>query len=276
VELLPALQGILSGLGLHTDVNTFLVFFGLALARLLTAVSLAPFLGGPVVPRQVRVGLAVVITALLYNNVTAGAARIEISPVLFVALLVKEALIGATIGFLSQLVFFGVQMAGTLIDTQRGMNQITFLAPQLQGHTSALGSLKFQAALVLFLALNGHLIFLRALARSYHVLPLTEFPHFHAGATAMLTQVARLSADALVIAVQLAAPVLLALFLLDVAFACLGKVASQVNVHHESQPVKALAGLAIVFFVAAFLLGQLQTYFGAMIRSVENIMKGFV
>ena len=65
-----------------------------------------------------------------------------------------------------------MQMAGAMVDYGRGMSQATFFAPQLETNVSLLGQLQFQAALVLFLFLNGHLLFLRALASSFQIIPL--------------------------------------------------------------------------------------------------------
>src|SRR3989442_11329941 len=163
MDILPALQNLLNGLGYHVDAAQFIVLFSLGLTRLLTAITLSPFLGGGSIPGQVKVGLAAVITAVLFPHLVPADGAKGISVLLFFALLLKEAMIGATIGYICQLVFYSVQMAGTLIDTQRGMNQMTFFAPQLPGNTSALGNLQFQAALVIFLAIDGHLIFLRVL-----------------------------------------------------------------------------------------------------------------
>ncbi len=275
MELLQTLERVLANLGIRTDITVFFAMFGLVVARLATAISLSPFLGGMSVPARVKVGLAVLVATLLYPGIAAREAGQEVASLLFVALLVKEVMIGATIGFVSQLVFFAVQMAGTVIDTQRGMNQITYLAPQLQGHTSAIGILKLQAALVVFFILGGHLLFLRALSDSYEMVPVASFPQFQSGLLRLMEQAARLTAETLVIALQLSAPVLVALFLVDVAFGAIGKVTPQLNVHNESQPVKSLVGLALVFLTVALILDRLKVYLAEMIQNVYSVMKTF-
>ncbi|MGH9720760.1 MAG: flagellar biosynthetic protein FliR [Bryobacteraceae bacterium] len=272
--LLDALARILTALGIRTDVATFLAWYGLAFARVTSAIALAPFLGGGAVPARVKAGLGAVITAILFMHVTPPESSRAISPLFFAALLVKEAMIGLTIGILAQFVFYAVQMAGSLIDTQRGMSQMTFFAPQLPGNVSSLGQLKFQAALVLFVTIDGHLLFIRALGDSFRPLPLMEFPKFQAGFVASAEQAARLSADALLIAMQLAAPALLALFLVDVAAGAVGKVASQINVHNESQPVKSLAGLAVLLLAIALIMTQLRGRLEQMLLQIQNFLRG--
>jgi flagellar biosynthetic protein FliR len=87
---------------------------------------------------QIKVGLSAVIAMLLLPGL-AGTAHLPASPLVYFALLAKEVLIGSIIGLLTQIVFFGIQLAGILIDTQRAMNQITYIAPQLPGNISILG-----------------------------------------------------------------------------------------------------------------------------------------
>jgi flagellar biosynthetic protein FliR len=271
--MLAALQQILANLGIHTDLGTFLVLFGLILARLTGAMVLAPFLGGKTVSARIKIGLAAVVSMLLYSNVAPPGHLGEINAFRAVCLLVKEGIIGATLGFLSQLIFYSVQMAGAMADYGRGMSQATFVAPQLETNVSLLGQLQFQAALVLFVILNGHLLFLRGLAASFRNVPILEFPSFSGGTFAGAEQMARYTADSLTIAIQLSAPALLALFLVDISFGMLGKVASGFRVHTESQPVKAMVGLGVILLATAYIMNRMPGYFSSMLQEVDQFMR---
>ena len=273
--MLDALQRMVRQAGYGTDVQTFFVFFALIFARLATALSMSPFLGGQSVPGRVKTGLAVAIAAVIYPGLSLQAPAQPLASIEFVSLAIKEVVIGAVLGLVSQMVFFAVQSAGILIDTQRGMNQMNFVAPQLPGNVSILGSLKFQAALTLFLTLNGHLFFINALQRSFVILPATQFPHLSRGVIPLADQFARLTSDVFVIGLQLSAPVLVALFLIDVAFGAIGKVAPQINVHSESQPVKALAGLGVFLLASSVLLDRYREFFERMIASVYQTMRAW-
>ena len=167
-------------------------------------------------------------------------------------------------------------MAGTVVDTQRGMNQATFYSPQLPGNVSVLGQLQFQAALVLFLTINGHLLFVQALADSFQSVGVSDFPRFQVGLQAVGEQLIRFSAATFVVALQLSAPVLIVLFMIDVAFAAISKIAPQINVHVESQPVKAFVGLIIVFLTVGFFMARLNTHFAEMIRDIYTLVRLFV
>ncbi len=270
--MLGTLQRILANMGIHTEISSFFVLFGLIFARLAIATSLTPFLGGRSVTGRVKIGLAFVVSMLLFSSV-APASVGEMDTIRVMSLLVKEAVIGGIIGFLAQIVFNSVQMAGAMIDYGRGMSQATFFAPQLESNVSLLGQLQFQAALVLFLVLNGHLFFLRALASSFQSVPILEFPKFSAGTLAGVEQMAHYTGDSLTIAMQLAAPALLTLFLVDISFGIIGKVASGFQVHTESQPVKALLGLAVVLLALTYIMNSMPAYFAGMFDAIGRFMQ---
>jgi flagellar biosynthetic protein FliR len=78
-----------------------------------------------------------------------------------------------------------------------------------------------------------------------------------------------------VIAIQLSAPVLIVLFLVDVAFGVLNKIAPQINVHYESQTVKSLVGLVIVILTIGFVMARLDREFARMIQDLYNVTRLF-
>lgn len=268
--MLNALQRVLADVGFQTDASTFVLLFGLILTRIATAISFAPFLGGRSAASRIKMGLAFVVTLLLYKSVAPANISGDLSVLRVLCLLIKEAVIGATLGFLTQIVFYSVQMAGAMVDYGRGMSQATFVAPQLETNVSLLGQLQFQAALVLFLLLNGHLRFLQALAESYVNVPLMEFPRFSGGTLNAVEQMARYTAQSLYVALQLSAPALIALFLVDISFGMIGKVASGFNVHNESQPVKAMVGLGVVLLASAYILNRMPEHFAGMLQQIDQ------
>lgn len=271
--MLETLQRILANVGIHVEINTFFLLFGLILARIASAITLAPFLGGRSVSGRIKIGLAILVSMLLFPNVAPQTNLGDLNVVRILGLMIKEGVIGATLGFLSQLVFQSIQMAGASIDYARGMSQATFLAPQLESNVSLIGQLQLQASLVLFLVLNGHLLFLRALAASFRNVPLLEFPSFGGGTLAGMEQLAHYTSQSLQISLQLAAPALLTLFLVDISFGMLGKVAQGLRVHSESQPVKAWIGLGIVFLGIGYSVDRMPAYFSGMLLTLEQFMR---
>ena len=154
MDLLQTAERILATAGIHVGLQSFLALFFLAMARVSTAIYFVPFFGGQAVPGRVRAGLAVILAAVLAPNLAHTAPALN--PVLLVALLAKEIMIGALMGIACQFVFYGIQMAGILIDTQRGMTSLPFSRRTL-GARLRIRAAQVQTAIVLFPDLDGHL-----------------------------------------------------------------------------------------------------------------------
>jgi flagellar biosynthesis protein FliR len=270
---LPMLQGLLQSAGVHVDAQSFLLLFFLIFARLVPALSLAPFMGGQALPSQAKVGLSAITAVLLYPSLSKISGPLPSSSLFYFALLGKELVVGMMIGFVSQMIFFGVQIAGIVIDTQRGLNQITYLAPQLPGNVSALGILQIQASIVLFLILGGHLMFLRSIAQSFLVIPPVQMPHLTAGWLPLASEFARISASAILVGAQLCAPVVLTIFLIDIAFGSIQKVASSIHIQSDSNTAKSWIGLAVFFLSTGFFFNRLQQFLASTVPAIDHVIK---
>jgi len=273
MEILHALQSILASLGVHTDIQSFLMLFFLIFTRIAAALNLTPFLGGQALPGQIKVGLAVMIAALLFPGLNKTAGAMPDNFFFYCGLLGKEFLVGMIIGFISQMVFFGVQIAGTIIDTQRGLNQITYLAPELPGNVSATGNLQIQASIALFLVLGGHLFFIRSLGFSFLMIPPIQLPHMTPGWEALAEEFTRISASSIRIGVQLCAPVVLTIFLVDVSFGSIQKVASSLKISNDTNTAKSWIGLAVFCLSAPFFFEHLLRYLASMIPMIDHFVK---
>jgi flagellar biosynthetic protein FliR len=120
---------------------------------------------------------------------------------------------------------------------------------------------------------GGHLIFLRAFFHSFEVLPVWEFPRFAEGTMPIMEILVRLSADVLWIALQLSAPALIALFLTDVGFGIINRVAPQINVFVVSQPAKVAIGIAMVLLVLRILFDQFEAHGASMLTRMVRLIE---
>lgn len=265
------LDRLIRALGIPMDADTFVLAMGLVLARSLPLLFLNPFLGGRVVPGPVKMATAFSFVVFLVPLLSAQQGSIP-GGVLYMFLMLKEIAVGMTLGFVTLLVFLGFSSAGRLIDTQRGTNQAEAMFYQLQERTSVLGTFYGQTAVVVFLAVGGHLVFLKAYFHSFEVLPVSSFPALTGGTMPVMEALIRMSSDVLVITLQLAAPALIALFLTDVGFGIINRAAPQVNVFVLSQPAKVAVGLGLVLLVLRVLLDQFEENGATMLTDLTRIM----
>jgi flagellar biosynthetic protein FliR len=128
-----------------------------------------------------------------------------------------ELLIGVAIGVTTNIVFDGVQMAGQVLSVQMGYSLVNILDPQTQVESTVVATFHQTIAMLIFLRLNVHFWILRALAHSFDYLPPSS-GHFGARSLSASLQA---GASVFAIGIQVAAPVLSATLLADIALGLL-------------------------------------------------------
>lgn len=181
---------------------------------------------------------------------------------------ISELLIGAIIGFVTDLLVSGMEFAGSLMDTQAGLSVASLLDPS-SGRTMSLLSLLLKwTGTMMFLAIDGHHFVLSALVQSFTLLPVGEIPNFGRG----MLYLAQLGTYIFGLAVQLASPILLVVFMVDFGFGMLNKVAEQINVFQMGFQIKPIVSLLVFLAVAPGLVGQIYT----IMESIsEHLMRVF-
>ena len=253
------------------DSAAAMLALGAVMARVGAAAWLAPFLGGRLVPVPVKTGLILVLTLVMFPLVVRTVPS-GISAPLAVALLAKEALVGMALGFVVSAAFWGAEAAGRLVDTARGASMAELTIPHTGTRSSPMGALFFQLALVLFIVLGGHRIFITALGASYEVLPVATFPVARGfGGLALLC--CRVTADIFVLGLSLAAPVIAAVFLTDVTLGLINRFAPSINVFFLAMPAKAVIGIGILVLATGLLLGALPPILGRATVLVDHALR---
>ncbi|HEX2979346.1 MAG TPA: flagellar biosynthetic protein FliR [Anaerolineaceae bacterium] len=230
------------------------VFF-LVLTRVMALIIHVPVLGGQSIPNQVRIGLGLVLSAIMipWQILPPEAPAIDWMP--FTVAIGREILIGTLAGFAAILTFSALQIAGEMMSTASGFSASRVLNPAMGESGSAFDQLFIMTAMLLFLVLNGHHIFLSALQQTFVVAPVnTPFPTLDA------EYLARLTAQLIVSGIQLSLPVVGALLLTDITLALLARVAPQVQVFFLGLPLKVGVGviaLGLTFSLTFPMVGDL-------------------
>lgn len=240
-----------------------LVFVG---ARIAGAMSFAPFLGSDGIALPVKAGFTVALTALLYP--VAGVVGVGGDMLGWMRVLFGEAMIGIVLGLALQLIFEAAQMAGQIVGIQTGFSLVTILDPQTQADTPVLAVFHQLVALLIFLRLNVDHWLLRGLAASFAYLPPGGgLAHRTLGAALL-----RSAGGIWLSAVEIAAPVLAATVVVDVALGFLGKASPQLPVMFVGIPIKSLAGLSILAVAVTFWPRLFEAKFTAALRLGERLL----
>jgi flagellar biosynthetic protein FliR len=213
----------------------------LTIAVRLTGIMLfAPFFGSMIIPARVKAVLVAALTALLYPMISAKIPPMSISQ--WPMTVFGELLVGAALGVATNLVFDGVQMAGQILSVQMGYSLVNILDPQTQVDSTVVAMFHQTIVMLIFLRLNVHIWILRALARSFDYLPPSS-GHFGAAFTAAAMHSGALAFS---IGIQIAAPVLSATLLADIALGLMGKASPQLPLMLLGPAVKSVLGLLIL------------------------------
>lgn len=273
MSLSEVFSQLAESVGVKANFTVVLLTIALLMARILPVIFLSPFLGGEVVPPEVKIGVGLTLGLVLFPALVDRMPLIPSDPFHYVALMLKELFLGLTLSFIVGMIFEAAQVAGTLLDTMAGTSMAQVMVPQIQQQVSLFASLKLQLAVVLFLTLNGHHLVIEAFADSLVAIPLDQFPAMKEGAWPFFSLVMRVFADLLGISLAIAAPVFIAAFLTDLALGMINRVAPQVQVFFLSMQLKPMVTVLIVFACLHLILERLTSEFGHMFRIVRDAIR---
>lgn len=245
------------------------LLFGLLLIRVSAMFTLAPIFNSRVVPAKIRAAAAVMLSMATLPMLADGTLRMPDSMLAYAILGAKEVIIGALIGLIAQLLFASVQLAGSLIDTGAGFSIGQSLDPTSNLNLSTMGRAYSLFASTAFVALGGHLVLIQALVASFRLVPPTRVPNILAVTQGVMAE----SAGMFVIGLQIAAPLMAALLITDVALGIMSRAAPQMNVFIVGLPLKsgvALLGTALLLSSFVTLLNGLTDQ---MFQNLSSILK---
>lgn len=216
--------------------------------RIAAALALTPLLAMGGMPGRVRLLLVLALAVSLTSALAVPAAVSVTTLGGLIAAAFGELLFGGLLAFGLFTAFAAFQLAGRTIDIQMGFGVASLIDPATRTTAPLLGTFLNVVALAVFFAIDGHLMVIRGLAFSLqHLPPGTPLATIDAGAV-----VAQFG-GMFVFALALAAPVLIVLFLVDIAMAVMARTMPQVNVFIVSLPLKILVGLLVLAISVRFM-----------------------
>jgi flagellar biosynthesis protein FliR len=214
--------------------------FLLVLARVGGLFLLAPVFASRTMPVKFRLGLAAATAMVAMPAVERTGVKLD--PVAFGPQILEQLVIGSALAFGVAAVFAAVEMAGSLVDLSIGFSLAQVINPTLNTSSTALSQVYSLAATMVFLSTGAHEVLIAGVVRSFTAIPLDQSPQIGA----MTSLVEHQMAQVVPIALQIAAPVLGTLLLVDVGFAFLARLVPSLNPFAAQFSVKILAGLFAV------------------------------
>ncbi|MCR6096057.1 flagellar type III secretion system protein FliR [Salipaludibacillus agaradhaerens] len=243
--------------------------FLLILVRMSAFFITLPFFSYQNIPGRLKVGIALFMTWIIYFT--------EDWPVLemnyeFMLLIIKEALVGLTVGLIAMILLYAIQVAGGLIDLKLGFMIANVIDPQTGTQSPLIGSYLYTFSLLFLLATNAHHLLIDGAFYSYQYIPIDQL-FLPLGDEAVLDHVVTTFSTMFLIAFQMSMPIVGSIFLVDVALGMVARAVPQVNVFVVGLPLKIFLGLVMMILTMAPFFLLVQNLVETMTLTMRTLME---
>lgn len=206
--------------------------------RVLALFSAAPLFSQRSIPMRAKVGLAFLV-AVCAQATLVGQPVVSINSPAALGTLVQQIVVGLAMGFAVRLVFAALEVAGELIGLQMGLNFASFFDPASNAQISAISRFFVQIGTLMFVVINGHLLLLMALVKSFESFPVDG--NFMESLARM--RIHEMGAAVFASAFWIALPMIAMLLFVNLALGIISRVAPQMNIYAVGFPVTLTVGL---------------------------------
>src|SRR5690554_2313904 len=249
------------------QLDAWLATFMFPLARLLGLFAVAPLWSSRGIPMRIRLvsGLAITLVVL---PALPPMPEVPADSWKTLELIAQQALIGIAIGFVMRLFFAAVDLAGEMIGLQMGLSFAIFFSPTAGAQTVVLSEFLTLVTLLLFLALDGHLMLVSVLVQSFEWLPV--------GATMNSDgwiQIVHHASAMFSIGVMMALPMIATLLIANIGLGILTRTAPQLNLFAVGFPITLTTGFIVLLLSVTVLGAAMQRMFEVGFEAVGQVLK---
>jgi flagellar biosynthetic protein FliR len=207
--------------------------------RVLALFGAMPVLGQGGVPARVRVALALLVAVCAQASLPAMPV-VPLDSAQAVLLVVQQLVIGLSLAFAARLVFAAVELAGEIVGLQMGLNFAGFFDPLSGGESTAVSKFFGVSMSWLFMAIDGHLLMVSAVARSFAAFPAGPQPF----AFLHTVQPHQWGAEIFTLGLWIALPMVAMLLFVNLVLGIISRVAQQMNIFAVGFPITLGVGLS--------------------------------
>ena len=234
------------------QIDAWIAAFLWPFLRILAVMMSDPLLGHRSIPLRVRIGFAFMLAVLVASTLPPPP-RVELGSAMGLMIAAQQIMVGAAIGFTMRLVMGAIEMGGTLVGLSMGLGFANFFDPQNSAQVPVVAQFMGLIGILIFFAINGHLMVISGLVESFKVLPISAVPFSAAGFQAL----ALAGSQVFVIGVVLSLPVMAALLITNVGMGVMSRAAPQLNLFAVGFPITLFAGFAMLLMSLPYLAPHL-------------------
>jgi len=244
--------------------------FILILVRATGLFVISPIFGRNNMPAIMKVGLSIMV-ALIILPLKINTFYLDIDNIqTLIFWSISEFLIGIIIGFIAFIYFSVAYLAGTIVDIQMGFGMVNIMDPQTNAQMPIMGGFYNILITLVFLTIDGHHQLIKSLIYSYDVLPIGLNISVNENVINYLIEI---FTEMFILAFQLSAPILIAIFLVNVILGILARTMPQMNIFVVGMPLKIAIGIIIILISLRFFIPYSENLFDKMFQSIYELMQ---
>ncbi|SNB47046.1 flagellar biosynthetic protein FliR [Geobacter sp. DSM 9736] len=251
-----------------STLNEF-TLFTLILGRMAGIFTAIPLFGGKAVPAKIKMAVILAMALTLHPILRLGNTTLPTDPISLVLLVVCETLIGLALGLVSQTIFTAVEFCGQVIGMQMGLTIATMFDPTMGHQVSTMAAFQNLLAMLLFMTLGVHHIFIRSIVESYQLIPIGGW-HISGELVSFIIDSV---GNVFILGIKLAAPVMVALLATSVVLGIMARSFPQMNIFMVSMPLNIGVGFLILGLSLLVFLHTLQNAFGGVGQHIKALYK---
>jgi flagellar biosynthetic protein FliR len=249
-------------------INGFDIFL-LVFVRMTGLFVVAPIFGRKNMPTYFKIGFSFFTALILVNTTAVQPVQYDDNIPGYALLVIKEFIIGLSMGFVAYLTYNAIYIAGEIIDMQIGFGVVNVMDPISNIQVPITSNIYFIVSMLLFLSMNGHHMLISALFDSFSSLP----PGKAVFKAEISDSIMDIFSTVLATGVRIAAPVVATVLILDIAMGTISRMVPQMNIFVIGMPLKIIAGLIIMAITIPLFISVMRTIFGLMESNVVNYLK---
>lgn len=250
------------------QLSAWLALFIFPFTRIMALIASSPILGNRQTPVRIKLGLGLLLTIIIAPTL-ATPPEVDPASAQGIIVLLQQILAGLAIGFTMRLIFIAVEMSGEIAGLQMGLGFASFYDPLNATFTPVVAQFLGLIAALAFLAMDGHLYMLAALADSFRTFPISASAP---SATALHT-LATWGSNIFTHALQLSMPVIGALLITNLALAILTRSAPQLNIFQIGFPITLAVGFVALLLSLHYLAPWLEQLTHASLASASHMLQ---
>ena len=246
-------------------VSNFQIFL-LVFARMIGIFATAPLFSSGTIPFRIRAVISVYIAVCIFPMIARTFPEIPENMFAYVLLIGSEAVIGVLIGFLLSVIFSAFQLAARFFSFQMALGIAEVIDPLSEVGITLVGQLWTIMGLMVFIAINGPHLLVMAGFESFKTVQVLKLAD---DSRTVMTAVVDAFGAMFIVALKLAFPILITLFLLAVVLGLLAKAAPQMNIFMVGFPVQIGVGMLIIIVVTGAIAFGMSS---ALNRAFDNVI----